>query len=295
MKVPWLLKQPWTDQIRHKPLWPWLKVVPNMLLTMKWGVLYPAKHDDTIEWISAEDRTTTWDNDYDNAIDCGYYPWHPTTLFESEALEWDITPDHVWHFYNISWDGTQYIDLSTKWVWRQVRMERMLSSKRAEFTLRRNPYPENWKPGPQWPQGVPWIKWDRWPQGVQGKQGKDSTVAWPKGEQWIQWPKWDPFTYNDFTEKQLFLLKGKDSTVPGPQGKQGEKWPEWPQGKQGEKWDSIKRQWNRNSGESYDASVVVHYNGSAWISIEKNINKEPWIDTQRMIFAQKWDFLVRHQ
>jgi len=69
--------------------------------------------------------------------------------------------------------------------------------------------------GPQGPQGA---KGETGAQGPQGPKG-ETVAAGPQG------PKGDAFTYDDFTEEQLALLKGpKGSTgETGPQGEKGDK------------------------------------------------------------------------
>lgn len=69
--------------------------------------------------------------------------------------------------------------------------------------------------GPQGPQGA---KGETGAQGPQGPKG-ETGAAGPQG------PKGDAFTYDDFTEEQLALLKGpKGSTgETGPQGEKGDK------------------------------------------------------------------------
>ena len=62
-------------------------------------------------------------------------------------------------------------------------------------------------------------------------------------EEWLLTIKGDPFTYKDFTEEQLALLKGEqgpkgDQGEQGPKGDQGEQGPKGDQGEQGPKGDT---------------------------------------------------------
>lgn len=292
MKYPWKLKQAWSNQIRSKRIGQNVQIQPNMLLTMRSNRLYPANHDDILEWVAVDDIESTTAM-IDGLTYCSYYPYHPTTLYETEVVEWELSEDDVGCFFNITHDGSQYVDLSTRGIGRQLRLENIVSPKRWEFTLRRNPYPDQGKPWAPWPQWLPWKKWEKW------ERWEPSTIPWPQGEQgkqwetWRQWEpwkrgeKWDPFLYKDFTIEQLSVLRGEQWA----QWPQGIPWPKW---KKWEQWESIKRWWPRNSWMQYEKMVIVYHEWSARISEEENINKEPGIDKAWHIFAQWGTFLPQY-
>lgn len=292
MKTPGKLKQAWSNQIRSKRIGENVQIQPNMLLTMRSNRLYPANHDDILEWVAVDDIESTtamieW------TTYCTYYPYHPTTLYETEVTWGELSDDDVGMFFNITHDGSQYVDIETRGIWRQLRLENVVSPTRGEFTLRRNPYPDMGKPGMPWPQWLQWNKGDKWDKWEASIIPWPQWPQWPQGLQWPQWPKWDkwePFQYKDFTIEQLSLLKG-EQWIQWPQGSQ---WEQWKQGIQWEKWDSIKRLWDWNSGFHYDVMTIVYHEWSSRISEQPNINKEPGIDKERHIFAKWGTFLPQY-
>lgn len=119
------------------------------------------------------------------------------------------------------------------------------------------------EPGPVGPQGEPGVKGDigetgpmgpRGNIGPQGEQGPKGDKGDPgsQGVQGPQGPKGDSFTYSDFTEAQLELLKGPkgdtglrgekgdkgDPGEPGLPGPKGETGPQGERGEQGPKGDT---------------------------------------------------------
>lgn len=292
MKYPWKLKQAWSNQIRSKRIGQNVQIQPNMLLTMRSNRLYPANHDDILEWVAVDDIESTTAM-IDGLTYCTYYPYHPTTLYETEVTGGDLSEEDVGCYFNLHHDGSQYVDISTRGNGRQLRLENIVSPRRGEFTLRRNPYPDQGKPGAPWPQGIQGDK------GEPGRQGEPSTVPWPPGKPWApgrqgepgkKWDKGDPFKYKDFTTEQLSVLKG-EQWIPW---EQWPPWPEWPPWPQGEKWDSIKRAGTRNSGLQYNTMTLVYHEGSTRISEQENINKEPGVDKEWHIFAQGGTFLPQY-
>lgn len=287
MKTPWKVKQPWSEQIWSKKIGENVKIFPNMLLTVRNNRLYPASHDDILDGVAVDDVTSaTWGI---GDKECAYYPYHPTTLFETEVTNWTLSDEDVGLFFNICHDS-QYVDHSTRWIGRQLRLENVLSDTIGEFTLRRNPYPEMWRPWVPWPRGVSWPPWvpgprgEQWPQSdVPGPRGE----KWEKWEKWDKWDKWEAFTYKDFTNEQKSLLRG-ERWDPWPRGEKWEKWDKWDKW---DKWESMSWWWTRNSWTSYPPMTVVHYEWSAWICTEVCLNKEPWYDKQRHIFAQ-WGYFL---
>lgn len=290
MKIPWKIKQAWTDQIRSKKIGSGCKISPNMLITVKANRIRPASHDDIIDGIAVDDVAM---NNYDET-QCSYYPYHPTTLFETEVENWSLTDEDVWLFFNLSPDEWQYVNYETRWKGRQLRLENIVSEKKWEFTIRRSPYPEIWRPWVPWPigkQGVPWIKGDKWePSKVPWPQW----IPWPKGEKWDKWepwPKGEAFTYKDFTTDQKLLLKGD-------KWDKGDTWPQgipWPKGDTGDTLDTLKRWGKRNWWVKYTPLTIVHHEWSARITIHETINNEPGRETPREIFAEWWHFLPAYQ
>lgn len=290
MKIPGKIKQAWTDQIRSKKIGSGCKISPNMLITVKANRIRPASHDDIIDGIAVDDVAM---NSYDET-QCSYYPYHPTTLFETEVENWTLSDEDVWLFFNLSPDDGQYINYETRGIGRQLRLENIISEKRWEFTIRRSPYPEIGKPGVQWPtwlQGVPWPTWPKWGSSNVPWPKGDRGEPWPKGDKWESWPKWEPFTYKDFTTDQKLLLKGDK----WEKGEQGNQWIPWPKGDMGKTPETLKRWGKWNGWVKYTPLTIVHHEWSARITVHETINNEPGREAPREIFAEWWHFLPAYQ
>lgn len=113
---------------------------------MRSNRLYPANHDDVLEGVAVDDIESTTAM-IDGLTYCTYYPYHPTTLYETEVTGGDLSEEDVGCYFNLHHDGSQYVDISTRGNGRQLRLENIVSPRRGEFTLRRNPYPDQGKPG----------------------------------------------------------------------------------------------------------------------------------------------------
>ena len=89
--------------------------------------------------------------------------------------------------------------------------------------------------GPQGPKGDKGEKGEKGEQGPQGERGETGLQGprgetGPHGEGGPQGPKGDPFTYEDFTDEQLELLRGPQ----GPKGDTGATGPAGPTGPKGD-------------------------------------------------------------
>lgn len=298
MKIPGKLLQAWSNQIRSKEIGDNVQIVPNMLLTMYAGRLYPATHDSVIEWIAVDDIATWPTNTTHEHLKCSYYPYHPTTLYLTATCNGRLTEDDIGYFFNITHDGSQRVDVETRGIGRQLRLESITGEWLAEFTLWRNPYPDNGKPGMPWPRGLPGRDWT---PGTDWAPGKSFTFSdftqdqlrllkgekWDPGKPGKPWRDGQDFTRRDFTPEMLARFKWD----PGKKGEPWEQWPPWPPGKD---WISMTRWWWRNSWQKYPPMTIVHYEWSARISIEENINKEPGSERCRDLFAEWWSFLHRY-
>ena len=142
----------------------------------------------------------------------------------------------------------------------------------ASLTGPQGPVGPKGEPGPIGPKGEPGPKGDigetgpMGPRGNIGPQGEQGPKG-EKGDQGLQGPagpkgdKGDPFTYADFTEAQLELLKGPkgdtglkgdkgDKGDTGPQGPKGEIGPTGPQGERGEQGPQGERGEHGPKGET---------------------------------------------